>query len=365
MHSNKGKYSQAKFFLTMHKTMIYQSKFISGEHPGDEKDSLAEGVRGAMDHIKRLRKQCVTCGVDLNSSNWKLCKGCKACCYCSRDCQKLHWDGKEGGHRTDCKEAMDLRKLHCHFYERAAELEPALLDFGDSNLCALMCDLAQVMVEDDMMCLPEAGDMLMPLATSPHPRRSYWACNKLCVLAEDVLHVHRESAEAIAILTSLAKQGKCQAQCLLSAYIKRIGQHQKSKHWYNIASTNLDDPVYAMMASRNARKYPLMRVWRHVLTTTDILDTDLPAVTKSLKVSHEALSLLRGQCATCNAKLDISNRKLCKGCRACCYCSRACQKMHWNRKDGLGHAEECKEATALLEAIGNGGLEHVNFNKLF
>ena len=55
MYSKMGKYSQAKFFLTMHKRIIYQSTLLSGEHPADNKDSLAVGVRWAMDKIKGFR----------------------------------------------------------------------------------------------------------------------------------------------------------------------------------------------------------------------------------------------------------------------------------------------------------------------
>ena len=63
----------------------------------------------------------------------------------------------------------------------------------------------------------------------------------------------------------------------------------------------------------------------------------------------------RKECATCGTALDLTNRKLCKGCRNHCYCSRECQKQHWNRKNG-GHRAECKEAQELKVQIRDAGL---------
>ena len=67
------------------------------------------------------------------------------------------------------------------------------------------------------------------------------------------------------------------------------------------------------------------------------------------------LCTFRKECATCGTALDRSNRKLCKGCRNHCYCSRECQKMHWNRKKD-GHSAECKEAQEFKAQIRDAGL---------
>ena len=56
-----------------------------------------------------FRKGCATCGTALDRSNRKLCRGCRNHCYCSRECQKVHWNRKKGGHRAECKEAQELK----------------------------------------------------------------------------------------------------------------------------------------------------------------------------------------------------------------------------------------------------------------
>ena len=58
-------------------------------------------------------------------------------------------------------------------------------------------------------------------------------------------------------------------------------------------------------------------------------------------VNHRAfLRQLRDTCGACGTKFEGKDRKFCGGCRTFCYCSRECQKIHWNQK-ALGHREDC------------------------
>ena len=65
-----------------------------------------ESVRG---HLRNLRKLCRGCGANLDGATRKLCKSCKTYCYCSRECQELHWKMPGGdGHRAECLGVSEL-----------------------------------------------------------------------------------------------------------------------------------------------------------------------------------------------------------------------------------------------------------------
>lgn len=67
------------------------------------------------DHIRsalrEIRNSCGGCGTVLEGKMRKYCRGCRAYCYCGRECQKLHWNRSKDGHRDECKEAQEHK--HC------------------------------------------------------------------------------------------------------------------------------------------------------------------------------------------------------------------------------------------------------------
>ena len=72
------------------------------------------------------------------------------------------------------------------------------------------------------------------------------------------------------------------------------------------------------------------------------------------------LRKISDSCGGCGAALEGDTRQYCRGCKAFCYCSKECQKQHWNRTDG-GHRAECKDAQGqarkILEAIQSGKID--------
>ena len=115
-------FSQAKFWARATKESLSNPNL-------PDKARLAH-VQLLVDLQRRLRKMrdtCGGCGAEFEGKERKFCRGCHAYCYCSRECQKMHWDRKEGGHREDCKGAMELnQKMKEKKMKEAREIKSTL-----------------------------------------------------------------------------------------------------------------------------------------------------------------------------------------------------------------------------------------------
>ena len=96
-----GRFAEAKLWLS------FDSR--TGREGTDYQD-WAVYVPHLQQRLRDLRQSCKVCSAPLDRANRKLCKGCKTFCYCSRDCQKVHWNRSEDGHREECKKVTELKK---------------------------------------------------------------------------------------------------------------------------------------------------------------------------------------------------------------------------------------------------------------
>lgn len=190
---------------------------------------------------------------------------------------------------------------------------------------------------------------LLNEAVRAEPYLADIAYSKICRVAVDVLDRSSisEMSESLEVtlhaLAPLADQGFGRAQLLLGLHYTN-SRDPRSAMWYERLSVNISSPDYAYQAAGILEKHALLRVWYGVISKDAYVSPGhFPWVKKTL-------TKLRDKCASCGTGLDTSSRKLCKGCKAFCYCSVECQKAHWGAKDG-GHRDECKKAMALEKEI--------------
>ena len=75
----------------------------------DKKKHICILINSRRD-LRAARDTCGGCGTEFEGKERKFCRGCRSYCYCSRECQKIHWNRKNGGHREDCKAATELKR---------------------------------------------------------------------------------------------------------------------------------------------------------------------------------------------------------------------------------------------------------------
>ena len=81
-------------------------KFDSGE---ERMEAIASFI-SYQQELRQMRDICGGCGVEFEGKERKFCRECRTYCYCSRECQKIHWNRKQNGHREDCLVLTDLKK---------------------------------------------------------------------------------------------------------------------------------------------------------------------------------------------------------------------------------------------------------------
>ena len=89
------------------------SRKVQQHTSGSETPALWEQpLRVCWSDLRNIRNACAGCGAVLEGDMRKMCRRCRTYCYCSRECQGLHWNRAIYGHREECMEvAAEMCKL--------------------------------------------------------------------------------------------------------------------------------------------------------------------------------------------------------------------------------------------------------------
>ena len=315
---------------------------------------------------------CILCSAELGYEivNINLCCGTRVCSICyERAGERCDYCGVVT--RTRCIATAQVKKRAkegfpwaCNFlahlyskgapptvehsdwnaffwYEKAAKMDhpDACHSLGTMYArgagCRRNLDMAQDLFEKAARLAPEDPDLMARVRDSQ------------CGVAMLYFQDEEKFDRAISVLTPLAEGGMGRAQYFLGFIFDKNDENQSARWWFNTCSENSEGPLYAMRACLREQKIPLARFW-YSYVSSDV-DSLVGAEIELLREGHEALCDLRQTCATCDTELDRTNRKLCAGCKATCYCSVECQKAHWNESGG--HRYQCKEASAFHDEM--------------
>ena len=176
------------------------------------------------------------------------------------------------------------------------------------------------------------------------------AGGRLIGVGREFYHLERYEL-AIEILLPLAESGMIQAYAALADnYYYTSGGYNEALKWYrkSFMQGRITAACDAMDCCWQLDRFAEAKFWRTVATRTNAKPD--AAIVEILPRVQSSLRALRQTCKVCGVSLSADTRKLCKKCKTYCYCSRDCQKLHWNRSED-GHREECKKVMAMKKEI--------------
>jgi len=148
--------------------------------------------------------------------------------------------------------------------------------------------------------------------------------------------------ETKSILISLANEGYAEAQNNLGVVLMKENDILNAKRWFVAAALQGVEAAAwnILVCCKDLLDMPEAHFWLDIVFRSDKKQDD-PDLQKSVDDISSNLRKLRDSCGGCGAALVGDRRLYCKQCRTYCYCSRDCQKLHWNRTGEGGHRSEC------------------------
>lgn len=114
-HFKSQKYSLGKIWL------LYASMTKADHNTTSSREEFKTEMDSYRHKLRDIRDSCGGCGNPLQGETRKYCAGCRVYCYCSRDCQKHHWNRSQDGHRKECKNAGECVIMLQALLDKAGE----------------------------------------------------------------------------------------------------------------------------------------------------------------------------------------------------------------------------------------------------
>ena len=240
---------------------------------------------------------------------------------------ELFLDG-EHGVRRDVRQDLEIAKSYA---EKAKSLYTGFADVANEYLLDVVENyFKEGMVEDAMAILADFVNIPDTNAVDSIP------CERAAGFLFEMEQYHLSgNFRAISFY-----QGAVESALMASMCFELSKKYALCKLWFSVACQTKCDYVYVEPMDDGSSK---KRSWSDVKICREIIQSKLRKA--------------RNSCGGCGAALEGAMRKYCRGCKAYCYCSKDCQKLHWNRKKD-SHRDECKEAKEhwekVMEAIRSG-----------